>query len=54
MTFRGRNNRKPQTYLVHGVTRAGRVGVGVFRDGTLVAWGVNVSAALATLQVNAA
>lgn len=40
--------------VVPGITRAGTVGVGIFRDGRLVAWGRSESAAWASLQVSAA
>lgn len=53
MTFR--RTPKPAPYTVRvGVTRAGRVGVAIYRDGVLAGWGVNETAAWAAVQVNAA
>jgi len=45
---------KPQLHLVPGVTRAGTVGVGIYRQGELVAWGRTESAAWASFEVSAA
>ena len=43
-----------QLRVVTGVTRAGTVGIGIYRDGRLVAWGRTVSAAWESLRVSEA
>ena len=43
-----------QLRVVTGVTRAGTVGIGIYRAGRLVAWGRTVSAAWESLRVSEA
>jgi len=45
---------RPALAIVPGVTRAGTVGVAIYRQGQLVAWGRTESAAWASFQVSAA
>lgn len=45
---------RPTYRIVSGVTRAGSVGVGIYRDGKLVGWGLNETAAWVSVRVNAA